>query len=389
MKMNIEKVESVCLAEGAFGEVSLHRNTDNGTKTAHPFVVIKSIRNAYTWSTVQEDAEAMPQLSLRRTAQQEVSILQSLTREMDNSQHSSIVPLIRVEYGNTDTLSPMLKLIMPYCPIDLAFLLHNHVLRKPCQFATGLEVSYIRRFAKDILSAVEFCHGNNIIHGDIKPSNFMLSQQGVLQLTDFGLAKWIGNMELETDQPPAGICTLHYRPPELLFGVTNYGCEIDLFSAGLVLTELYNLCPLLPGNTCLDQAALMISKLGTPKNDTTTSAWPDYNKVLKFEPTEPLAMTALVPRCLYDELFGKLVAAMLSMDPLERPTAKQCLEHSWFLASSGIASRLEIIRHCIPPCRRLPLLIASDTLQSIGKAWSCESNKLKSNIGDLTAVFSA
>ncbi|MDX2163348.1 MAG: AAA family ATPase [bacterium] len=86
----------------------------------------------------------------------------------------------------------------------------------------------------ELLSALEYLHRRRILHRDVKPENVLVTAQGSVKVTDFGLA-------LLRDQPYEGgqiTGTLTYIPPEILQGGTP-GQASDLYAVGLIAYQLF------------------------------------------------------------------------------------------------------------------------------------------------------
>ncbi|MBI2897418.1 MAG: protein kinase [Deltaproteobacteria bacterium] len=89
------------------------------------------------------------------------------------------------------------------------------------------------RVTKQVLSALEYAHGRNIIHRDVKPSNMMRTTSGLVKLMDFGLAK-----QLDAAAKSSVVAgTPEYMSPEQLRG-EGIDHRADLFSVGASLYEM-------------------------------------------------------------------------------------------------------------------------------------------------------
>lgn len=121
-----------------------------------------------------------------------------------------------------------------------------------------------------------------------------------------------------------------FRAPELLYGSTSYGQEVDLWSLGCVFAELLSLDPLFPGTSDIDQLSKIISVLG----DLTEETWsgcldlPDYNKISFSKVDSPIGLEACLPDRSAAEV--DLVRRLLSYNPAARAMAAELLHDSYF-----------------------------------------------------------
>ena len=85
-----------------------------------------------------------------------------------------------------------------------------------------------------ICSRLDHAHENDLVHRDIKPANVFITEEGVIKIMDFGVARWTQSSQT---QPGSVLGTADYMSPEQVRAV-NVDRRSDLFSAGVVLYRL-------------------------------------------------------------------------------------------------------------------------------------------------------
>ncbi|KAJ0979228.1 hypothetical protein J5N97_014702 [Dioscorea zingiberensis] len=92
-----------------------------------------------------------------------------------------------------------------------------------------------RRYFRQLVSALGYCHARGVFHRDLKPENLLLDEHGDLKVTDFGLSA------LQPSNPSVlhTLCgTPAYVAPEILSKKGYAGASVDVWSAGIVLFVL-------------------------------------------------------------------------------------------------------------------------------------------------------
>ncbi|KAK1426944.1 hypothetical protein QVD17_15626 [Tagetes erecta] len=152
---------------------------------------------------------------------------------------------------------------------------------------------------KTIVEVVQLCHKHGVIHRDLKPENFLFAnkkENSPLKAIDFGLSIFFKPGEKFSEI----VGSPYYMAPEVL--KRNYGPEIDIWSAGVILYIL--LCGVPPFWAESEQGVAQAILRGLI--DFKREPWPSVSEGAK-----------------------NLVRQMLEPDPKLRLTAKQVLEHPW------------------------------------------------------------
>ena len=99
----------------------------------------------------------------------------------------------------------------------------------------SLTITEVIDIMSQITDGMAHAHDSYIIHRDIKPQNIMILENGMIKITDFGIAMALNSTQLTQTNSVMG--SVHYLPPEQAAGK---GCTIksDIYSMGILMYEL-------------------------------------------------------------------------------------------------------------------------------------------------------
>ncbi|KAM5586017.1 putative serine/threonine-protein kinase [Rosa sericea] len=226
--------------------------------------------------------------------------------------------VIKLEGLVTSRMSCSLYLVFEYMEHDLAGL----ALHPGLKFTEA----QVKCYMQQLLCGLDHCHSRGVLHRDIKGSNLLIDNSGMLKIADFGLASIF---DPHQNQPlTSRVVTLWYRPPELLLGATYYGTAVDLWSTGCILAELYAGKPIMPGRTEVEQLHKIFKLCGSPSEDYWRKSKLPHATI--FKPQQPYR------RCVTETFKDfpvpalALMDTLLSIDPADRGSASSALKSEFF-----------------------------------------------------------
>ncbi|KAK6857148.1 Serine/threonine-protein kinase nak1 [Apiospora arundinis] len=165
-----------------------------------------------------------------------------------------------------------------------------------------LEEKWIIPILREVAEAVRWIHAHGVIHRDIKCANIFVTQEGGVQLGDFGVAAMV---QTKFDKRRTVIGTLHWMAPELFDSVVSYGPAVDIWAFGAVAYEMASGLP--PNAMESHQARVDPSQFGEFLN----------GHLPRLEGSQ------------YSDGLKDLVSFCLEKSPDKRPSIERVVEHAY------------------------------------------------------------
>ena len=216
------------IAKGGYGSVALYKKRSTGD-----FYAIKSV-----------NISSMKEKNLSRTLKQEQNILKEINSDYIVNSYFIFKDKKNYYYA------------MEFLPGGDVYKLLSSII---------LPESTIQLILAETILGINYLHKIHIIHHDIKPENILISKDGHFKLSDFGLSKTIKedfdydtylknfqNLEFvmhnneekyneeENNETSQAVGTLNYMAPELFTEEYPEGPNLDYWSVGIILYELYS-----------------------------------------------------------------------------------------------------------------------------------------------------
>ncbi|CAD8053170.1 unnamed protein product [Paramecium sonneborni] len=222
-----------------------------------------------------------------------------ILKEQEEAMFSEVSLLKNMDYPNIVKLFELYQDSQNYYLVT-EYLNGGELLDKLTKLNTFNE-RMAAEYMKQVLQALAYCHAQNIIHRDMKPSNIMLASpdpQSKIKVIDFGTAKRYISGEAQTQV----IGTPLYIAPEVID--KNYTEKCDIWSCGVILYQI--LTGKFPFDVKVSSLQQLFTNIKSGKYNFTTKEFTS----LSYEAQE-------------------LIKSMLQYDPNKRPSAQKILEDPW------------------------------------------------------------
>ncbi|KAH6684383.1 kinase-like domain-containing protein [Halenospora varia] len=299
------------LGEGTFGEVHKAKSKRTGA-----VVALKKI-------LMHNEKDGFPITALR-----EIKLLKLLS-------HQNILKLeeMAVEHHmktHDKRKRAIMYMVTPYMDHDLSGLLENPSVK--------FTEPQIKCYMLQLLEGLRYLHDSKILHRDMKAANLLISNKGILQIADFGLARHYddpvpvaghGGGEATRDYTTL-VVTRWYRPPELLLQLRKYTTAIDLWGVGCVFGEMLVGKPILAGDSDTNQMNIIFDLVGTPTEEN-MPGWSQLPGAQLFKPpARPRPSTVYQRFREYGSGAIALLNDLLKLDWRKRINAIDALKHPYF-----------------------------------------------------------
>ncbi|KAG5566743.1 hypothetical protein RHGRI_002325 [Rhododendron griersonianum] len=272
-KMINEYVREFKIGSGSYGKVVLYRSTVNGKHYA-----IKAFHKTH--------------LSRLRVAPSETAMTDVLREVliMKILEHPNIVNLIEVI---DDPTTDNFYMVLEYVEGKWVF--------EGSGPTGGLGEIKAQKYLRDIVSGLMYLHAHNIVHGDIKPDNLLVTAAGTVKIGDFSVSQLFEDDNDELRRSPG---TPVFTAPECCLGLTYHGKAADTWALGVTLyCMVFGKYPFL-GDTLQDT----------------------YDKIVNHPLSLPDHMNPLLKN---------LLEGLLCKDPIHRMTLEAVAEHAWVMGEEG------------------------------------------------------
>ena len=128
------------------------------------------------------------------------------------------------------------------------------------------------------LAGLHYAHTRGVVHRDVTPGNLIVTADGCVKLTDFGVAKSLGDYQLTNDGDVVG--SLYYMPPEQVRHQCEPDPRSDVYSTGAVLYEILTGKKIFDYSDRLSLMVAQVQKQPVQPSDIEPAIGPELNAIV-------------------------------------------------------------------------------------------------------------
>src|SRR5271170_1297185 len=132
--------------------------------------------------------------------------------------------------------------------------------------------------AADVAGALAYAHRHGVVHRDVKPGNVLITEEGTIKVTDFGIARAV-NTEESLTQTGAVMGTATYFSPEQAEGM-GVDSRSDIYSLGVVIFEMVTGRPTFLGDTPVAVASKHVREHPPAPREVNPGVPPDLEAII-------------------------------------------------------------------------------------------------------------
>ena len=206
-----------------------------------------------------------------------------------------------------------------------------------------MKFEQVKYYFIQMLKSIETLHNNGIIHCDIKPDNYLITNDNEIKLIDFSLSIKSDDIIKYNKNKVYQFGTHGYMAPEVLLGSSKYDKEIDIWSLACSFYEILTQEKLID-NHCseYDIICQMIQIFGFPTKDDFPNIDEFYGKdlFLKNQTSQKTTLDEILDKKLRNEfkVFKPILKGMLQMNPKSRLSISEILKFPIFNESEMVVN---------------------------------------------------